>query len=184
MSAAATMSQPYSTAIDSLAHQLGEAMSAATQHHGVLSAAEKHRDGIAARIAALFAERAAIVSRRAGGKQDTDDGSKLALLSADLEGLAAMQPDAVHRVTVAKSAFDAATNSAAQLREEIAKAEATALREALIPHVSDLAEKLTAAIKALAESSKRAGIGGKPPWGSSRELRDMLRALAAQRGEL
>ena len=184
MSAATKMSDPHATAIDALSFQLAESMADASQHQAVLEAAEKHRDAIAGRISALSAERAAIVARRAGGGQDPEDGARLALIGADLEGLAAMQPDAMARVEVAKRAFDSATGRAAMAREEIAQAEARALHEALVPHANELAVKLTEALKALAEAGKRAGIGGRPPWGASRELRDMLRALAAQRNEL
>ena len=184
MSAAAKMPDPHANAIDALAHQLAESMAAATQHQAVLDAAEKHRDAIAGRISALSAERAGIVARRAGENPDPEDGARLALIGADLEGLAAMQPDAMARVEHAKRAFDAASNRAAMVRQEIDQTEARALHEALVPYVDELAAKLTAALKALSDVGKRAGIGGRPPWGASRELRDTLRTLALHRGEL
>jgi hypothetical protein len=172
------------SAIEALGLQLAESMDQATAAGQVLSAAEKHRDTIAERISALTNERASIVARRAGGRVDGEDGSKLALIGADLDGLTAMQPDAVARVAEAKAAFDLASAAAAAAREEIGRAEALALREAIVPQLEELAQKLTAGIRALADATKRAGVGGRPPWGSSRELRDLLRKVAAERGEL
>jgi hypothetical protein len=172
------------SAIESLSLQLSEAMNQTTTAGHVLAAAEKHRDQIAERISSLTNERAGIVARRAGGRPDGEDGSKLVLIAADLEGLTAMQPDAVAHVTEAKAAFDLASAAAAAAREEIARAEALALHTAIPPELEVLAQKLLAGIRALAESGKRASVGGRPPWGASRELRDALRALAAQRGEL
>jgi chromosome segregation ATPase len=154
------------SAIESLSLQLSDAMDQTTAAGHVLAAAEKHRDQIAERISALTNERASIVARRAGDKREAEDGSRLALIAADLEGLTAMQPDAVARVAEAKAAFDLASAAAAAAREEIGRAEALALREAI------------------ADATKRAGVGGRPPWGASRELRDLLRKVAAERGEL
>ncbi len=184
MSAATSLPMHQMSAIEALGLQLAESMDQATAAGQVLSAAEKHRDQIAERISVLTNERAGIVARRAGDKREAEDGSRLALIAADLEGLTAMQPDAVARVTEAKAAFDRASAAAAAAREEIARAEALALHTAIPPELEVLAQKLLAGIRALADSGKRASVGGRPPWGASRELRDALRALAAQRGEL
>ncbi len=184
MSAATSLPVHQMSAIESLSLQLSDAMDQTTAAGQVLSAAEKHRDTIAERISALTNERAGIVARRAGDKRDAEDGSRLALIAADLEGLNSMLPDAIARVAEAKAAFDQASAAAAAAREEIARAEALALREAIVPQLEELAQKLTAGVRALADASKRAGVGGRPPWGSSRELRDLLRKVAAERGEL
>ncbi len=184
MSAATSLPVHQMSAIESLSLQLSDAMDQTTAAGHVLAAAEKHRDQIAERSSALTNERASIVARRAGDKREAEDGSRLALIAADLEGLTAMQPDAVARVAEAKAAFDLASAAAAAAREEIGRAEALALREAIVPQLDELAQKLTAGIRALADATKRAGVGGRPPWGASRELRDLLRKVAAERGEL
>jgi hypothetical protein len=184
MSAAISLPTNQITALEALGFSLADAMAETTAAGHILAAAEKHRDTIAERISTLTNERAGIVARRAGDKRDAEDGSRLALIAADLEGLNSMLPDAIARVAEAKAAFDQASAAAAAAREEIARAEALALREAIVPQLEELAQKLTAGIRALADATKRAGIGGRPPWGSSRELRDLLRKVAAERGEL
>jgi chromosome segregation ATPase len=183
MSAALQLPEPHASEINDLADQLAEAMTNASAASQVLSAAEAHRDKIAARISELAGRRGEIAARRASGRDEADDGPQIALIGVDTESLQSMMPDAAARVAEAKRSFDHQNALAARLRGEIGLAEALAAREVLVAHAEALGDKLLETVKAIAAAGQRAGVGGRPPWGPAAELRNTLRKISLARGE-
>lgn len=184
MSAALSLLAQHAAIIEDLALQLAEAQEEVRAAADSLGAAEAHRDNIAGRISELAIKRDDVIARRRSGQQDPADGASLALIQADTEGLQAMLPDATGRVTAAKNAHNFAASQVARFREEIGRAEALAARDELAPYAAELADKLFATMRAIETATKRAGVGGRPPWGPTREFRRALDMLAAARGEL
>lgn len=84
-------------AIKSAAVAVTAAKVAAEDAAANLTEAQASRAQVAERIAALEAERRAIVAERAAGKESPDHGSRLALLVADLENLAEMLTEQIRR---------------------------------------------------------------------------------------
>ncbi len=183
MSAALKMPEPFESEISGLADELADAMANAASALSTLGAAEAHLDKISTRMSDLARERGEIVSRRSAGREEPDDGQRLALIQADTEGLKAMLPDATERVSKARASHSAASAIAAKCRDGIARAETLAAREALVTYAGVLADRLFDTVKAIEEAGRRAAVGGRPPWGASKQLREMLRTLAVQRGD-
>jgi hypothetical protein len=174
----------FKTQIDSFALELAEVMTESTAAGAVLDAAEGHRDTVAARVAALAEEREAIIKRRGGGYRDDTDGAALALIQVDSDGLQSILHEASARVEAAEAARASLSNRAAQLRQEIARVEALAHRQALIGYADILSEKLLETVNSLAAANLQTGHMGRPEWGPPPALYQVLRGIAAQRGEL
>lgn len=170
--------------IETLATELAEAMVEANAASSSLDEAEAHRAKIAERVAALAAEREAIIHRRGGGTRDEGDGAALALVQADSEGLQPILQEAAARVQEAEAQRAMLSARAAHLRAQIAHVEALAAREVLIRHADDLSDKLMATVTALDDVCRRTGYTGRPIWGAPPALYQVLRSFAAQRGEL
>jgi len=86
-------------------------------------------------------------------------------------------------VSKARGSHSAASAIAAKCRDGIARAETLAAREVLVTYAGVLADQLFDTVKAIEEAGRRAAVGGRPPWGASKQLREMLRTLAVQRGD-
>jgi hypothetical protein len=176
--------ETYANEIENLAAELAEAMTESTAALATVDSAEEHRSAIAGRVAALAAERAAIVGRRRTGRHDQDDGAALALNLADQEGLQPLLQEAAARVQEAEAQRSAAAARAANLRAQITHVEAQAAREALVRHADALSEKMLETLVALEDACRQTGHTGRPVWGPPPALYQRLRGLAAQRGEL
>jgi hypothetical protein len=174
----------YADAIKTRAQELTDHVAQAASTLRVLEAAEAHRGQIAERISALSTRREAIVCRRTAGTHDMDDGSSLALIQADLDGLRGLLPDAIARVAGAEAAYQASSAACSLCRGEIQRLESQAGLAALVDHAGVLAAKLMDTIRNIAAAEQQAGISGLPSWGAPKELYLELRALAAKRGEL
>jgi hypothetical protein len=179
-----SLPESFKTQIENLAFDLAEVMSESTAAGAVLDAAEGHRDNVAARVAALAEEREAIIKRRGGGYRDDTDGAALALIQVDSDGLQSILQEASARVEEAEAARAALSNRAAHLRQEIAHVEALAYREALIRHADLLSERLLETLNSIAAVNRQTGHTGRPEWGPPPDLYQVLRKIAAQRGEL
>lgn len=184
MSAALSLPAQHAAIIEDFAVQLAHAQEEVRAADASLGAAEAHRDKIAGRIAELAAKRNDVIARRRAGQEDPADGASLALIQADTEGLQAMLPDAAGRVTAAQNAHSLAASQVMRFQEEIGRAEALAARDQLALYAAELGDKLFATVRAIETATKRAGVGGRPPWGPTREFQQTLRMLAAARGEL
>jgi hypothetical protein len=173
-----------SSAIAAAARHLAEAEAAEGKAGAAAKTAQDRRDRVACRIADLEAQRAAIVSRRAGGHMETDDGSRLALFAADLEGLGGLRADADQHVGAMQAAHDAAALAVRRGAAELSSAQDSALLTALMAYFGELDAAMLAALVELESVATRLGIRGRPTWGATPVLYHRLRTLAAQRGEM
>lgn len=154
-----------------------------TLHHasGALASAEAARDNIDTRIADLVTQRAAIVARRAGGNHQPDDGSQLALIAADVDGLQAMIPDADAVAAAARLPVQTAQHTMEHARAKLARTEAETMEIALIEHARRLARLLVETVERLVRQGK-ALSRVRPVWGPSPPLVATLRRLQATLG--
>ena len=177
------MNAPTIPAITIHAHALANAERTHRQGNEALIAAKAHLALIHDRIVALVAQRAAIVDRRAAGDPQPDDAGALALITADIEGLEAMKPDAEAVIAAARYPVQAASQAIEHARTLLAKAEAEATESTLIEHAGKLGELLLETVTRLGQIettlSRRL-----PVWGPSRPLIDALRRRQAMLGTL
>jgi hypothetical protein len=167
------------------ARQLAEAEAAEARTGAAVKAAQDQSDRVARRIANLEAERAAIVSRRAGGRVEADDGARLALFAADLEGLGSLLADAERQVAAVQPAHGSAVQAVQTARYGLTHAQDTAVMSGLMAYLGELDAAMLKALGALDAVSGRLGLHARrPAWGATPALYTRLRTLAAQRGEL
>ena len=136
------------------------------------------------RIAALTAERQAIVQRRAGGQHDDDDAGRLALIAADLEGLSLIFGEAEAAVTAERAKAEADRRLVDQARAQLARAEDEAALAGLVEHAGKLDTLLTVTLQQIATVAARIGAPGRPPFAPSPALVMAIRRHAAAHGLL
>ena len=141
-------------AIAAGARALAEAES--TLHHasGTLASADAARDNIDTRIADLVTQRAAIIIRRTSGDRQPDDGSRLALIAVDIDGLQAMIPDADAVSAAARLPVQTAQHAMEHARAKLARTEAETMETALIEHACRLAGLLVETVERLVRQGK------------------------------
>jgi len=166
--------------IASLARSIAEA-EVESGAREALARAEDHAAQIAGRISALTSQRGAIVARRTAGHYDDGDGPALALIAADLEGLAGLQAEAEAKVAAARVPVTAASNRLASLRDQLARAEAEAVEAVLIAQATQQAEVLLQTVGGLEQAGK--GLNRQMPVWSSPALYRALQGLAIRRRE-
>lgn len=148
-----------------------------------LTEAEGTERRVRDRIAALTAERQAIVQRRAGGQSQESDAGRLALIAADLEGLAAIASEAEAAATGERVKVEAEERLVAQARAQLARAEDEAALAALTDHARKLDTLLVTTLSEARHIYMRLGVG-KPPFAPSPALVLELRKVAAAHGLL
>ena len=131
----------------------------------------------------LRARHAAIVARRARGETSVDDGGDLALLAADVEGLAPLLAEAQAGTAAARRAVEHARGQAALARSALASVEAAIEHDARVVHAGALDAVLAGALGRLGELRAALGRGGTLPCAPSPEL-SLVRKLLAQTGRL
>ena len=139
-------------------------------------------DRINQRIAALYGERSEIIARRQREGHLVDDGSRLALITADLEGLTSVLADAEAIVTTARATHQQAQQGRSAAEYQLQSAEDEVLEGALLEHAARLETLLLETIGHLDEVNKRRGDRA-PKW-ASRPLYEKLRRQLAERNEL
>jgi hypothetical protein len=146
-------------------------------------AAAVKRTAIEDRIQVLVDARGDITRRRHQGEGQTDDGPRLALIAADLDGLAALLSDASAIVVNLSGPVDQARRAVATAEEFLALAEDTACESALVEHVRHLDGLMLKSIERLhvIHNRRRRGI---PLWGPSKALATEFRRLQSARQEL
>lgn len=149
-----------------------------------LQAAEKSAAAVRVRVAALGAERAAIIQRRAGGTHEDSDAGSLALIAADLEGLAPLVAEADAAVAEAHNKAAAEEHLVANARAQLERAEAGTQLAALVEHAQRLDVLLTATLAKVAEAAARIGAPGRPPYAPTPGLVLAIRRHAAAHGLL
>lgn len=175
------ISNPRAAAIEAAAEHLAQARAEEVRAAEAVAAATRACDNIRQRIAALEAERASITARRAAGEHDAEDGARLALIAADIEGLRALLADAENQLAEVRQPAEQAHKAAAAASAMLADTEKAAAIELLIAHANHLDALLLETVQQLGELT---GNSGRPAWGASQPLFTMLRRLAAGRGEL
>jgi hypothetical protein len=168
------------TEIEAAARALAEAAATVEEARAPLAAAQAHRDKIAARLDALEAQCVAIVSRRAAGDEQDDDGARLALIAADTEGLKGLLVQAEAALAAPRAIAEQAQRALASVKLASARAEAEAQEVALTAHATMLDQLLVTTLDRLSEASR--GIG-RPThqWQPSRQLADAIRRLDLRR---
>ena len=149
-----------------------------------LQAAEKSAAAVRGRVVALDAERATIIQRRAGGQHEDGDGARLALIAADLEGLAPLQAEADAAVSEARRKVEGEEHLVANARQQLDRAEAEAQLTALVQHARALDTMMVSTLAKIAQTSARIGAPGKPPFAPSPALVLEMRRHAAAHGLL
>ena len=148
-----------------------------------LSEAEDAARHVRDRIAALTAERQTIVQRRAAGQSQQSDAGRLALIAADLEGLAAIASETDAAAAAEHAKVEAEQRLVDQARARFARAEDEAALAALTEHARKLDGLLVASLAEARQVYVRLGIG-KPPFAPSPALVTELRKVAAAHGML
>jgi|GEM_PF-6544955 len=123
-----------------------------------LAAARIALDKVRARIEALHGARQAIIARRQGGDEQPDDGSRLALIAADAEGLAELHTEVQAAVTDAEPAAVAAQEAAARARSLLARAELLETDRAITEHAVELERLLLVTIGKCNASANQLGL--------------------------
>lgn len=123
-----------------------------------LSAHQARVDELNSRLHALTGERQAITARRtAGTRNDAEDGPKLALLNADIEGLQSL----ITRTRAeAPVGFEESMNEVSRLETVWRKAQEEAVAVALNDHCHVLEAALIAAATHLSKTAKPTGYVG------------------------
>jgi len=124
-----------------------------------LTAARVALDRVRSRIEHLHAARQAIVQRRQGGDEQADDGSRLALIQADAEGLAELHAEAQAAVTAAEGPALEARDAAQRARSILARAEMVAADNAITSHAQAIDSLL---IEVIAKANASAAALGLP----------------------
>lgn len=148
-----------------------------------VAAADAARRQVTDRLEALEAERSAIIAKRRGGESDADDGPRLALIGADLEGLRGMLPDADRVLAAAQVPANDAAQAVQTAQYSLRQLEMELSEEALVEHARKLDGLLQDTLAQLRELHAPLGRG-KPVWAPSRELWSEMRRLAAAAGRL
>ena len=148
----------------------------------LLVTAETHRQLIDEGLAALAAQRAKIIARRAAGRIEPDDADELALIAADSEALEAMKPDADALVAAARRPALAGQHAIDHARGRLAHAKAVATESALVTHAGESESRLLETIAWLAQDgaarSRRC-----QDWDPSPILCEALRDLQVRLGK-
>jgi chromosome segregation ATPase len=152
--------------------------------NAALAQAEAEDRKVRDRIAALTAERHAIVQRRAGGQHDDGDAGRLALVAADLEGLATIASEAEAAVAAERAKAEADRRLVDQARAQLARAEDEAALAGLVEHAGKLDTLLTVTLQQIATVAARIGAPGRPPFAPSPALVMAIRRHAAAHGLL
>lgn len=156
-------------------------LSAAT---AALTEAEAADRKVRDRMAALTTERQAIIARRAGGQHGDGDAGHLALIAADIEGLASIVGEAEAAVTTERVKVEAEQRLVDQARAQLTRAEDEAALTALVDHAKRLDELLTVTLQQIAAVAARIGAPGRPPFAPSPALVMAIRRHAAAHGLL
>ncbi len=164
------------------AHALAAAERRRKEAAAALTEVEARAERIRGRTAALECERAAIIARRQRGQQEPDDGPRLALIAADLDGLAALQRDADAAVEAARRPAEDAARILATAHHVLRQEEDAAARAGLVAYAGRLDGLLLEAIAQLDALRERQPHRGIPAWGPSPPLWEALRRLRFQRG--
>jgi hypothetical protein len=149
-----------------------------------LATAKKHQDKISSRVNELAEQRAGVVARRQTGDTQESDGSTLALIAADSEGLSALAVEAERIVGAALDRVNAARTLLLAAEAGLRRAQDHAEQDALLVHASKLDVLMLQTVCKLNDVSKRLGDQGTPKWGPSQGLALELRKLQALRREL
>jgi hypothetical protein len=152
--------------------------------NAALAQAEAEDRKVRDRIAALTAERQAILQRRAGGQHEHDDAPRLALLDADAEGLASIAAETEAAVTAKRLATEAEQTLVLRAKAGLALAEDTAALEGLVEHANRLDVLLTVTLQQVAAVAARIGAPGRPPYAPTPGLVIAIRRHAAAHGLL
>jgi len=165
------------------AHALAVASTHVEKASENFAATVERRDLVQERIDALTRGRQQIIGRRQAGDQHPDDGASLALIAADLEGLAPMLLDAEAITSDAKERCTAAQAAVRIAEQTLEGIEAFEAETALIAHASRLDQLLLETVRRFNAVRQRIG-SGTPKWGPSPALALELRKLQAARREL
>jgi len=129
---------PIQDNLEALAAEIETTKTDARQAAAVFAEVKDYRDQVAGRIVDLAGQRAVIVTRRAGGDFHADDGTQLALLAADIEGLQGMLVDADAALVTAAAQQEQAACTLARAYAAFSAAEARLALAALDAHASAL----------------------------------------------
>ena len=171
-------------AIAAAARQVAAATARASAAEARLAEAAAGEATARTRLDALAAQRAKVVSRRAGGDAHDDDGAVLALAAADAEGLRPLLAEAQAVATAARAEAAEATRRATVARADLAHVEAETEIVAVADHLQALDAAVVASLARLAELWTTLHQGGPQPYVPTPELAFGLRKLLAAAGRL
>ena len=169
------------TEINSAAQAVVTADERAARAAEPLNAARIALDKVRARIESLHTARQAIIARRQGGDEHADDGARLALISADAEGLAELHTEAEAAVAEAEPAAVAAQEAASRAHAMLVRAELVAADDAITSHILKLDALL---VEAIGKANASAIALGQPytKYCCSQALHNALRTRAIRTG--
>jgi len=140
-----------------------------------LAEANDNRAQVASRIAALEAERGAIIAERGAGKVCPDHGTRLALIAADLEGLAELLAEADATVSAARAASQSASGHVATAQRALDREADTETLSRLVAHAEKVDGILLGTIQEINAACGRLGRpAGREPWVPSVQLAEAL----------
>ena len=163
------------TKIESAAAILAEMKQAAEVASAALVEAEAGRTQVEDRIAKLEAERSAILVSRKAGLTNTDDGSRLALLAADIENLNELKAEADAAVAAARVHVQAATGHVNEAQRVLNRERDAELLARLVEHAGKVDAIMLKTIRDIDEVSHRLGVSvGREKWCPSVALAESI----------
>lgn len=164
-------------------HQFAAAEQAQIDAKSALAEAQSEVSSLRERIVGMQAERSGIITRRARGHQEKNDGARLALLEADMEGLSAIVAEAEGRVAMKQRAEAEAAKNLIIANEHLAFERSRITQDALVAHADRLGKLLLASLEAL-ETAQRGPFPPSSTYAPSDALWMRLRKIQAMRNRL
>ena len=164
------------SAIRAAAAALAGAKVEAEQSAVALKSANEAVAEVRSKLDALEAEHAQIVANRKGGDARDDDGSRLAAMAADSEGLAEILEERQATQTLAAAAFATSSQAVSAAEAMLSNASDHALIVDLKVIATELDAKLLATVVEITAVAKRVG-SSRAVWLPSSLLANRLRAL-------
>lgn len=170
------------TTIDDAAQDLASCDAELAVANAILTTAQAHEARITGQIKTLEGERQAIIARRAEGDQRATDGTKLAELVADIEGLGFMVPEADAGLKEAPRAVTERSAARQRAVAELGRVEKATLAAARRERLDELAPIMVDIL--LQDRADRKPTHAKPDWVAPPELLRELQMRAADRPDL
>jgi hypothetical protein len=161
--------------IEAAARRVAEAKHRQAEADAAVDAAKATAGTVETRVAALQAERAALVGAARNGDANGSAGLRLAVLDADLADLAPLVADAKAGIQHASAAAADAFQATAAAERDFALEKGRETEAMLIERAEALSGMLATALTELKAVQRRRG--GRPSWAPSKELVGALTSL-------